>query len=346
MDKTRRVFVSLPNNLPSGGNKVGNQLVNLFRSRGFESYLVLPREVRSAGWMIEPAPVIHLSQFKQLCRRQDILIENWYDREVVAESMTTPASIKIYYPQASVFYKSQTLLGDELLLRDFGYTHFWAVSHPSRQVLERHYPRIRRWHVVHPYFEFEKSQAVTGGLARKDEVLTFPRKGRLFLYLMRLRHGVRTRFRGVRSFTEREAYELMASHKYFLATATGATSQGLRNFLRLLRYGDRSRCLYLVPDHGHREGFPLPPAEAAMCGAIVIGFAMGGGLEWMAPSNCFLAKDRDYFSLNRKFQEALCARPETLEEIRTNAFRAVRRFDRENTWSQIQDFFRQEAPHA
>lgn len=337
------MFVSLPHNLPSGGNKVGNQLVNLFRQHGFESYVVLPREVRSAEWMMEPAPVINLSRFKQLCRRQDILIENWYDRQVVAETMATPASVKIYYPQASVFYKSESLLGDELLRRDFGYTHFWAVSDTSRQVLEHNYPRIQRWHVVNPYFEFEKSQVVTAGLQRKPEVLAFPRKGRLFIYPMRLRYGHKIRFRLASRFTESEGYGLFASHKCFLATATGVTSQILRNALRWLRHGNRKHHLYVVPDRGHREGFPLPPAEAAMCGAIVVGFAMGGGLEWMSPSTCFLAEDRDYLSLSRKLREALDASPETLEEMRNNAFRAVSRFGRENTWRQIQSFFEQEA---
>lgn len=196
--------------------------------------------------------------------------------------------------------------------------------------------------MVHPYLEFEKARTVTAGLPRKSEILAFPRKGRLYIHAIRFRYHKRLKFYLADRFTEKQAYELYASCKFFLATATGVTAQSLRNVIRLLRYGNRTHHLYVVPDHGHREGFPLPPAEAAMCGAIVIGFAMGGGLEWMSPSTCFLAEDRSYRSLSQKLREAVSCPEEQLQEIRRNAFEAVRRFSSENTWRQIQYFFRQE----
>lgn len=70
----RRIFVSLPNNQRAGGNKVGNQLVKLFRDRGFEAYVVLPREPCPADWLMNPAPVINLSQYRELCGPEDILM--------------------------------------------------------------------------------------------------------------------------------------------------------------------------------------------------------------------------------------------------------------------------------
>ena len=88
----------------------------------------------------------------------------------------------------------------------------------------------------------------------------------------------------------------------------------------------------------YKEGFPLPPAEAAMCGSIVIGFHMGGGLEWMSSSTCFPAKDRSYLSLMEKIREALSASDDELHTMRENAFRAVNKFNKEHTWQQIETF--------
>jgi len=36
----KKVFVQIPNNNPSGGIKVTNQLVNLFQEHNYESYVV------------------------------------------------------------------------------------------------------------------------------------------------------------------------------------------------------------------------------------------------------------------------------------------------------------------
>ena len=125
----------------------------------------------------------------------------------------------------------------------------------------------------------------------------------------------------------------MIEHKFFLSTAIGPSPQYVKNIIKILIGKNPVKVI-----NPYREGFPLPPAEAAMCGSIVIGFAMGGGLEWMSSKTCFLAKDRSYISLMKKIKEALSASDEQLDTIRENAFRAVSEFNKEHTWQQIKNF--------
>ena len=52
------IFVWVSSNNPAGGIKVANQLVNLSRERGIESFLVVNDEAHVANWMVAHAPVI------------------------------------------------------------------------------------------------------------------------------------------------------------------------------------------------------------------------------------------------------------------------------------------------
>lgn len=338
----RKIFVQIPTNNPSGGNKVANQLVNLFREHNYEAYVVLPAEMNQAKWLINPAPTINIARMKELCGADDIVIDNWIDRETVNETMKLKAKIKIYYSQGCTFYKSKNLIGDDFLKKDLGYTHFWVVSSDSLEYLKKKYPRIKKWYLIHPYLNHDFNIDSQKNWERKNEILCFSRKGRWYIEIARMFYQNKIKFNVIDKFTEREGYELMLSHKFFLSTAIGVNKQFIRNIARFLKYGNTNYNIKVISPNGYKEGFPLPPAEAAMCGSIVIGFAMGGGLEWMSPKTCFLAKDRSYFSLIKKLKEALSASDEHLNTMRENAFKAVSKFNREHTWQQIKAFLKEE----
>jgi len=342
---TRKIFVQVPSNNPSGGVKVANQLVNLFQEHDYESYIVLPHEVYLADWLIKPAPTINIAKMQKLCEDNDIIVDNWPDRVTTNASMRAKARTKVFYMQGCTFPRSKDLIGDNYFKRDIGYTHFWVVSTDSMEYLKKQYsnakyPSPEKWYLVNPYFDFESAKKIAAGVKRKSEVLALSRKGRSYIKLAKFRYGNQIKINTIDKFSEEQIYELYAEHKFFLSTAVGVdpNKQLIRNILSFLRHADLGRLVWVISPEGRREGFPLPPAEAAMCGSIVIGFAMGGGLEWMSPNTCFLAKDRSYFSLMKKIKEALIASDEQLDGMRENAFRTVSKFNKEHTWQQIEAF--------
>lgn len=342
------MFIQVPSNGASGGIKVANQLVNLFREHDYDAYIVLPHEVYSADWLIKPAPTTNIAQMKKTCKSSDIVIDNWIDKDTVTETMGLKARTKVFYLQGCTFLRSRSLTGNDVLKRDLGYTHFWVVSTDSMEYLKKRYsnakyPPPEKWYLVNPYFDFESAKKIAAGVEHKREVLAFSRKGRSYIKLARFRYGKKIKINTVDKFREEQAYRLYAAHKFFLSTAVGVDprKQLIRNLFSFLRHGDLGRLIWVISPEGRREGFPLPPAEAAMCGSIVIGFAMGGGLEWMSPDTCFLAKDRNYFSLLKKIKAALSASDEELNTIRKNAYEAVTKFNKEHTWQQIKAFLSQ-----
>lgn len=333
----RKVFIQIPANRPSGGVKVVNQLVNLFREHNYESYIVLPRDVYQANWLENPAPTINIDKMKILCERNDIVIDNWLDENTINETRKLKAQTKVFYSQGCTYYKSQYLVGDELFKSDLGYTHFWAVSNDSSNYLINKYSRLKKLYLVSPYFEFKIAENISKNIKRENKILCFSRKGIRYIMLAKLFFNKKIKFNVVNNFTEKECYELMSSNKFFLHTAVGVKNRQLRNIYYFLR-GKKENIYSVISPYGYKEGFPLPAAEAVLCGSIVIGFAMGGGLEWMSPSTCFLAKDRSCFSLIKNIQAALSASNEELDIMRGNAFRAISKFNKEHTWRQIETF--------
>lgn len=330
-----RIFVRVPNNNPSGGIKVANQLVNLFRQRGIESVLVVNSEPYVADWMITPAPVISAEDLIKTCRTNDIVIDNWIDRYTIETTKKLDAKIKIYYSQGSTFYESNDLVGDKYLKTGELYTHYWTVSVDAQKILESKYPKTGRWHLVHPYFEHEIISSVKEDVKqRENAILCLARKGKDYIFLAKVLFGRKIKFNTInRKFTELEAYKLMAKHKFFLSTAVGVSPQHLKDIVRPLI--GKSSFKVINPN---KEGFPLPPGEAALCGSIVIGYAMGGGLEWMSPATCFLAEDRSHLSLTKQIKVAITATDEQLSTVREMAFKIVSDFNKEHTWEQISNF--------
>lgn len=335
---TRKVFIQIPSNQPSGGIKVANQLANLFKEHDYRAWVVLPENAYPADWLINPAPAINSKEMIKICQENDIIIDNWLDKKTIALTKKLKAKIKIFYSQGCTFYKSKTLVGDEHFKKDLGYTHFWTISQDSLNYLSQKYPLINKWYLVSPFFDFESAAQITAKTRRENKILAFRRKGLSYIMLAQLLYGLNVKFEIAHTFTEEEGHKLMASSKFFLSTAVGVNKQHLQNTLKCLRYGSNKYNISVIIPDKPREGFPLPPTEAAMCGCIVIGFAMGGGLEWMSNKTCFLAQDRSYSSLILQIKRALSATEKQLNQVKKEAFRAISKFNKENTWKQIEKF--------
>jgi hypothetical protein len=340
---SRRVFIQIPNNNPSGGVKVANQLVNLFREHQYESYIVLPNKIHKAEWLLYPAPTINISRMKELCEKNSIVIDNWVDKNTIIETTKLRVNTKVFYAQGCTFPESKNLAGDSFLKRNMPYSHFWAVSKDSLGYLKMKYPCVQNWYLVNPYFDLESVKKNTSYIQREDKILCLIRKGKNYIRMSQFLFDSKVKFEIInRKFTEKEFYQLCASSKFFLSTAIGIDNHHFKNFLKMILNNLRKKKKYelksyIVP-RGHREGFPLPPAEAAMCGSIVIGFAMGGGLEWMSSSTCFLAKDRSFLSLIKKMNEAFSSSEEELYKVRENSLKNISKFNKEHTWEQIEFF--------
>lgn len=78
-----------------------------------------------------------------------------------------------------------------------------------------------------------------------------------------------------------------------------------------------------------REGFGLPPLEAMACGAVVVGFAGGGGNEYARPDNGVWVPDEDPMALAAALArtlDQLATAPSALEALRANAVAMARTF--------------------
>ncbi len=339
--RSRTVFIQVPHNKPSGGVKVANQLANLFFAKGWDAYVVVAREVLKAAWLANPAPVLSVEDMARMCEREDLIIDNWPARRTMALTLKLPAATKIFYCQGCSFPQNVDLLGDYFLRHDLGYTHFWAVSVNTLQYLQKKHPAIPRskWSLVHPYFEHETIQRMRSVVQPKRQILCLGRKGRAYIRRAQKIFGSQIPFvLWDQPFREEEFYALCSQSLFFLNTAIGIDNYHLRRFWRKVTATIQGRefdPIHFIIPRGHREGFPLPPAEAALAGAVVIGFAMGGGLEWMNKKTCFLARDRRLVSLLWQIRKALAADEKELEAKRKAACQALLRFTKEHTWKQI-----------
>lgn len=339
--KLRTAFIQVPHNNPSGGVKVANQLANLFLDQGWRAYVVVARRVKKALWLNHPAPVLSLQAMAKMCQQEDLIIDNWSERRTMALTLKLPAATKIFYCQGCSFPKNKDLLGDYFLRKDLGYTHFWAVSVNTLQYLQKNYPVIppQKWSLVHPYFEHEIIQRMRSWAQPKRQILCLGRKGRDYIRRAQKIFGSQIPFvLWDQPFREEEFYAQCSQSLFFLNTAIGIDNYHLRRFWRkvmAIMQGREFDPLYFITPRGRREGFPLPPAEAALAGAVVIGFAMGGGREWMNRETCFLARDRRLVSLLWQIREALNASEVELSQKQKAARCALARFTPEHTWKQI-----------
>ena len=335
-----RVFLTSAHNRPSGGGKVLNQVCNLFREKGYESYVVVPGEPELATWMGDPPPVMTLKDMARMCRKEDIIIDAWQETEIWEATMSCPAKVKVFWSHGASIPIGVGYVGAKVFQPDGGYTHHWNVSRACQKYVAETY-HLEGIDIVHPFFDDDIMKRF---LAEKDKyqrsgILCVGRRGGSYIPYIVSKFCPKNKVTVIHgSFHISELYESLLRHRYFVSTDYGVRAHGLRRraglLIRSFLKREIPRNTWLVPK-GNILGFPMTPAEAAWLGVVVIGFPMGGGLEWMNQDNCFMAKDGDLESLLNAIEQAINSDEGTLNQIAENAFNSVKVFNKENTWSEI-----------
>ncbi len=335
------IYIRVPNNKRSGGVKVANQVVNLLLDHDVRAFLVVPGEPQLADWMLRPAPVITEKQMLHQIRYEDVLVDNWNGKRELRMAEQLNVGTKVFFLQGVTFQEDAHHAGDRFLFEDI-YSHFWVVSDDSLQFIRDNYGHLlpHRLFLINPYIEFEHFSAENRkGSKDKPKVLCLSRKGRGYIALLKVLFRPWLRFTVIeRPFAERELIDWLLRHDFFLSTATGINFWRVwfKSLIRRLVFQRRVQPTIVI--NPNKEGFPLPPAEAAACGSIVCGFAAGGGLEWMSESTCFLAKDRSITSLIYALWKAIKTDQADIEQMRHRAMKAVSQFSARSTWEQLRVF--------
>jgi hypothetical protein len=349
----KKIFLIVPSNNPSGGAKVANQIVNLFLKKGFESFLAtLETEPKKASFLKEPAPVISLEDFKRTCSAGDIVITFWQHKEILAAIKDCPAKNKIFWQHGVIIPRYADFNGEEYFKPGI-FTDYWNVSAACADYIKERYgiPEIK---IVHPFFDdktlleyFQKK-----GEYKREGVLLLRRRGQeaisdIISLIPEQKITILPK-----TFSDAELYEQLIRHEFFISTDNGVEGAILiknklhRRLKRLRRI--LSGLLKNKDKEGGQNGwvrpkknllgFPVSACEAAWLGAVVIGFPMGGGLEWMNNDNMYQARDNDLDSLLQKTREALNENKKNLSVRKELALAAVKKFNQENTWKQISEY--------
>lgn len=336
------VYITSASNKPSGGVKVMNQVAVLFQDHGFESYVVPADGSGQATFLDTPAPVMTLDVYKERLQPDDITIDFWPDRLLVEIATQKKNTRRIFWQHGASIPVGGTTVGDAVFRAGNPYTQHWNVSRACADYFQRTYSLSMP--VVHPFFDsptmFDYQQR--DGEPR-DGFLLLARRGQKYLPAIQ-KHLAGHRVTILKEpYHERDFFDALLHHTFFIST-----DDGIHEPTRMRKMKDVVRTLlspkiraqrkhinrWLVPED-HLLGFPMPPVEAAWLGCLTIGFAMGGGLEWMNEHNCFLARDADESSLLSHIDEALKTENEKRIALREQAKRESGIFTHDHTWEQM-----------
>jgi len=336
-----QVFLSGAHNRPSGGTKVINQTARLFSEKGHRAYVVIPGEPYRARFISDPAETIGFADMVSRCRREDIIIDGWPLKESWEATKKAKAERKVFWQHGASIPIGWNFVGPKIFAPDSIYTHHWNVSGACRDYLQGKY-NLSKIDIVHPFFNtpsLNKYASRRHVRARRGILCLGARGSSVLPYILRT-FSPRTKITVIYGrYHEEEFFRELLCHKFLVSLDQGIGNPPFwfrlkRRALSLVSARERYKNFWLVPP-GHLLGFPMPPAEAAVLGTVVIGFAMGGGLEWMSEQNCFLAKDRNLKSLLLNIKRALNTSKEELQTIAERGFRATSKFTKAHTWQQI-----------
>lgn len=345
-------FLSI-HNLPSGGTKVLNQMVNLCREKGFQSYLVTKvNQQHQASFLTQSAPVIGLSQFKQRCKKNDFIINCWQHKDLHQAVASVRARIKVFWHHGVAIPVYPNFNGEKIYQSKI-YDQFWNVSQACADFIKKKY-NLKKVSLVYPFFDDKTllSFKKKSGKFKRKGILCLRRRGSEVLPNI-INLFPKQKITALNSpFTDKELYEQLVKHEFFISYDNGLNGKILiknkyqRFLYKLARIKQNLSKQYVlkrkeiysnkwIKPKENLLGFPMTACEAAWLGTTVIGFAMGGGLEWMAKDNMYLAKDGDIDSLLDKIRQAVDDSQENLNYKRKKAFKAVSKFNKNKTWDQI-----------
>ncbi len=333
-------FLSV-HNRPSGGTKVLNQMVNLCIEKGFESYYVTAEnQAQPASFMENPSPAITLDDFVNKCEKNDIVINCWQNKNTHQAVMKCSSQHKIFW-QHGVHIPYDKDFDNQKIYDPNTYNQYWNVSQACANFIKKTY-KLEKMEIVHPFFDDNTLLQYIDSDSKRKGILIVRRRGQEAI------HDILKKFPKEKltimnqTFTDNSLYKELINHKYFISSDAGVngniltTNRFEKYSLQLTRlknkiFGKKN----LVKPMPPLLGFPMTACEAAWLGTIVIGFAMGGGLEWMTDENIYLAKDGDINSLLAKTKGAVEDSEKNHNKKRQKAFDAVKKFNKEHTWNQM-----------
>ncbi len=336
------IYITGASNKPSGGVKVMNQVAVLFQDHGFESYVVPADGSATATFLDQPAAVLSIEEYALRLAPDDITIDFWPDKRLVEIAAHKINHTRVFWQHGASIPIGGTTVGDLIFRPGNPYTQHWNVSRACADYFQKCYGLSMP--IIHPFFDSPTMREFQARPQRpRDGFLVLARRGqRYFSAIQRLLANQRVTIL-TEPYHERELFEALLAHTFFINTDDGihhpTIDRRFKNaaralFVPLVREKNRHANRWLVPK-GHLLGFPMPPVEAAWLGCIPIGFAMGGGLEWMTERNCFLAKDANASSLLEEIDKALHTSKERLDQLKIQARRDTARFTSEQTWKQL-----------
>lgn len=337
------VYITGASNKPSGGVKVMNQVAVLFEEHGFGSYVVPADGTPQATFLDHPAKTISVEDYAKRVGEDDITIDFWPDKRLAEIAAQKKNKTRIFWQHGASIPIGGTTVGDVVFRPGNPYTQHWNVSRVCADYFQAHYSLLMP--VVHPFFdsammrEFQERSPVP-----REGFLLLARRGQKYIpAIQRLLKGQRLTILQ-EPYHERELFEALSCHTFFISTDDGIHPPTLirktKKFIRALlsrevREKTKRTNRWIVPE-GNLLGFPMPPVEAAWLGCITIGFAMGGGLEWMNKQNCLLASDANGRSMLQKIEQAINMKEDERALMKKQARNDTRLFRQEETWKTLQ----------
>lgn len=330
-----KIFISSAHNRPSGGTKYLNMFVNLFIEKGFQSYLVVPCEPTKASFLNYPAPVIDTATMLELCSKDDIIIDCWQSDALYSATKVAHARKKIFWHHGASIPIGGGYAGEKVYSRNSFYTQYWNVSRACADYIEDTYGVVSN---VMPLFSpVEPKELFSHGLPydRRNGVMALWARGATNIQMILSRGLAKTVTVVLKGYDEKDWYDYLFKHRIFVSVDQGIVSTPFKQRLKYRIFGKKSH--YWKTPQSRLLGFPTPTFEAALCGCVVVGAAMGGGLEWMREDNCYLAEDLNTSSLFEQLERAVNATD--IELLRTSqaAFESVSCFTKNNTWNRLSE---------
>lgn len=347
-----KAFFTTSGPSPSGGNLVLNEIVELCRFNGLDAFLAMPDDiVAPLEFVSNPAPVVSFNYLRQNLTNDDFLVVGWHTVEERDFLRYSKARLKIFWQHGILLPLGPGLTGEDIL-RDQAFDQYWNVSKACGEFICEKY-RVERYELVQPFFsdgrqEFsDVERAYSGnqlvvlaqerrGLEQKNSLDKIARAGGVEISMLRS------------PFSNTDFINALRQADIFLSWDRGLELPSIRK-----RYWSYKEALdgklpltdALFPpkkwvDHGVQLlGFPIGAAQAAIAGACVVAYPMGGGLEWMDSSNTYLANDGDARSFQSAFRRAIEDDPKSRKLRAEKAFRRVVEFSSTRTWSKIAGAF-------
>lgn len=343
-----RLYFTGGSNGPSGGGRVLNDVVRLAREKGHEAWLCLPKQHSAeASFVQNPAPVLALEDLPTLIGSNDSLIVGWHtqlDYDLLRNSI---ARNKVFWQHGTLIPIGPGLVGEKIFEPGL-LTDYWNVSKACGEFVKAKYG-LAGFKLIPPFFEAHGSPASKPLSWRdRDGILVQQRRG--FEHLPGIQRVAKKNNMKVTvlaaPFHNTELLDHLNTHKFFVSFDRGLRYRpSIRDRLSSLKKsvtqgGITPRAaLFPKPKWVEHEinllGFPISAAQAARQECVVIGFAMGGGLEWMSPETVYLAEDASGRDLYRQLNTALTDSEGQLLEKRESALKVVSTFSPDSTWDKI-----------